>query len=193
MRKTLNRLIAVCMAVLLALTLGSFQPAAAQTAERRTLSDLVTAERVPGRAATQQCHSNVIITSLANNLLVSAELGYSGGDYAMLRARASAVGPWELYTVCFGSTYDTITSQANGLLVAAELGYGGGDYAMLRARASAIGPWEQFWIASCGSGCVTITSLANGLLVSAELGYGGGDYAMLRARAGALGPWERFA
>jgi hypothetical protein len=43
------------------------------------------------------CIANATIFSLANNLYVSAELGYGGGDYAMLRARASAIGPWERF------------------------------------------------------------------------------------------------
>jgi len=164
-------------------------------ADKLSLSDIVprTREKMATDDVTSAaCYVDVIITSQANGGLVSAELGYGGGDYAMLRARASAVGPWERYTVCLGSSYDTITSQANGRLVSAELGYGGGDYAMLRARASAVGPWEKFRFESCGSGCVTIWSLANNRLVSAELGYGGGDYGMLRARATNVGPWERF-
>jgi hypothetical protein len=87
--------------------------------------------------------------SVANKNYVSAELGYTGGNYAMLRARASVVGPWEQYNFnCFknssGNVQCTIQSQANKNYVSAELGYTGGNYAMLRARASAIGPWEQF-------------------------------------------------
>jgi len=141
------------------------------------------------------CITNATIFSLANNLYVSAELGYSGGNYAMLRARASVVGPWERYNLCnFVNTANWfIVSQANGLAVSAELGYSGGSYAMLRARASAVGPWEQFAVRDNGDGSVSLLSLANGLWVSAELGYSGGNYAMLRARASAIGPWERFA
>ena len=37
------------------------------------------------------------IQSDANNLYVSAELGYTGGNYGMLRARATSIGPWEQY------------------------------------------------------------------------------------------------
>jgi hypothetical protein len=35
--------------------------------------------------------------SQANNDFVSTEIGYSGGLYAMLRAGATAIGPWEQY------------------------------------------------------------------------------------------------
>jgi hypothetical protein len=140
------------------------------------------------------CIVNANIHSLANNLFVSAELGYSGGNSAMLRARASVVGPWELYQLCnfVNTTTWFIVSQANGLAVSAELGYSGGNYGMLRARASVIGPWEQFAVHDNGDGSVSVLSLANNMWVSAELGYGGGSYGMLRARASAIGPWERF-
>lgn len=138
--------------------------------------------------------SPVVIKSLANNDFVSAELGYAGSEYAMLRARATVVGPWEKYTVCKvpDGGYWTIQSQATGLYVSAELGYGGDEYAMLRARASVVGPWEQFTFGSCGTGCAVIRSLANEKFVSAELGYTGDQAGMLRARATVIGPWEQF-
>ncbi|QPS38717.1 fascin domain-containing protein [Burkholderia oklahomensis] len=140
------------------------------------------------------CTQNVTITSIANHDLVSTELGYTGSDYAMLRARATVKGPWEQYTICnFASDgYWTIQSQADGLYVSAELGYTGNQYGMLRARASVVGPWEKFSFGSCGVGCTTIQSQANGLYVSAELGYTGDQYGMLRARATVVGPWEQF-
>ncbi|MEV0647737.1 hypothetical protein AB0I28_20960 [Phytomonospora sp. NPDC050363] len=34
--------------------------------------------------------------------VVSAELGYAGGSYGMLRARASTVGPWEQFQYVWG-------------------------------------------------------------------------------------------
>ncbi len=64
----------------------------------------------------------MFITSNANGGIVSAELGYGGNDYGMLRARA----------------------LANYEYVSAELGYGSGDYAMLRARSLDRGAWESF-------------------------------------------------
>jgi hypothetical protein len=48
-------------------------------------------------AAALSCDGPVFITSLANGRIVSAELGYGGGDNGMLRARATAIGPWEQF------------------------------------------------------------------------------------------------
>jgi hypothetical protein len=131
--------------------------------------------------------------SVVNGRYVSAELGYTGGNYGMLRARATSIGPWEKFEVCgytrdgYNIDYETIRSVANGRYVSAELGYTGGNYGMLRARATSIGPWEEFF-----TGMVDIQSISNGLYVSAELGYTGGNYGMLRARATSVGPWEEF-
>ncbi|AOK47037.1 hypothetical protein WT60_09420 [Burkholderia sp. MSMB617WGS] len=159
----------------------------------RSLSSVIAAPAVRN-AVGPACTQNVSITSLANHDLVSTELGYAGSEYAMLRARATAAGPWEQYTVCNYTSdgYWTIQSQANGLYVSAELGYSGGQYGMLRARASVVGPWEKFTFGACGLGCTTVQSQANGLFVSAELGYTGDQYGMLRARASVAGPWEQF-
>jgi hypothetical protein len=44
------------------------------------------------------CHDQEYLNSSANADYVSAELGYNGADYAMLRSRASTAGPWEKYT-----------------------------------------------------------------------------------------------
>jgi hypothetical protein len=129
----------------------------------------------------------------ANGRFVSAELNYPGGRNGMLRARATAVGPWERFTICNQGPFWTIFSTANNRYVSAELGYSGGDNGMLRARATAIGPWEHFtFLGACGGGCVIIRSQANDRLVSAELGYSGGDNGMLRARSTAVGPWEQY-
>lgn len=140
------------------------------------------------------CVGNVFIVSAANGLAVSAELGYPGPFYAELRARAGAIGPWELFTVCQDDVTGVVVfiSQANGLLVSAELGYGEPFYGLLRARTGALGPWEQFALLDGGGGAVAILSLANGRLVSAELGFPAPHTGALRARATALGPWERF-
>ncbi|ARZ72115.1 hypothetical protein SMD11_6539 [Streptomyces albireticuli] len=186
----------VVAAALLALA-GVAAPTAwssAAPANRGTTQTL--ADVVADRAKTQvsaACYHHVVITSHTNARLVSAELGYGGDSYGMLRARATAIGPWERFTVCFNDWHWTIQSQANDRYVSAELGYGGDSYAMLRARATAVGPWERFSLNYCGQGCTTITSQANDQLVSAEMGYGGDSYGMLRARATALGPWERFS
>jgi hypothetical protein len=136
------------------------------------------------------CQS-VFMYSQANDLYVSAEIGRSGDGYGVLRARATSVGPWETFTLCFVSDYYyTLVSQANGLYVSAELGWSGSNYGILRARATSVGPWEQLnW--DCGKGCWW-TSIANGNYVSVELGWTGDNNATLRARATELGPWEEF-
>jgi hypothetical protein len=140
------------------------------------------------------CIQNGEIFSLANGLFTSAELGYGGGAYAMLRARAPVANAWELFELCnfINTPVWFIVSQANGLAVSAELGYGGGDYAMLRARASVVDAWEQFGVQDNGDGSVSILSFANSLWVSAELLYTDGNYGELRARSGAIAAWERF-
>ena len=50
------------------------------------------------------CYDGDSILSAANSRWVSAELGYGVGDYryAMLRARAIAIGPWEQYYTLTG-------------------------------------------------------------------------------------------
>jgi hypothetical protein len=126
---------------------------------------------------------------------VSAELGYSGGDSGMLRARATQIGPWELFDLCFDSAAGStlIRSEANGLLVSAEFGYTGGDNGMLRARAAVGGAWEHFRLSiHSDDNFYTLENAGNSILVSAEFGYTGGDNGMLRDRAWAIGPWEQF-
>ena len=134
------------------------------------------------------------IRSVANGMYVSAELGYTGSNYAMLRARASTQGHWETYSGYHYNTDNKIGfyNTANNYWVSAELGYAGGNYAMLRARASTQGPWEDFTIIENSDGTYALQSQANSLYVSAELGYTGGNYAMLRARSSTIGPWETF-
>jgi hypothetical protein len=83
--------------------------------------------------------ANLAIRSLANGRWVSAELGYGGAKYAMLRARATSIGPWETFNGAYG-----FRNTKNGRWVSAELGYTGAYYAMLRARGDHYGPWEHF-------------------------------------------------
>lgn len=131
--------------------------------------------------------------SNANGLYVSAELGYTGGNQGMLRARGSQVGPWEKFSLYYlGDGTWTMQSQANGLYVSTEIGYTGGNYGMLRARSSQIGPWELYYVIPTGGDSFALQSYANNNYVSAELGYTGGNYGMLRARATQIGPWEQF-
>jgi hypothetical protein len=148
-----------------------------------------------GEVSTQAlvCVGNVGIVANANGLAVSAELAFGAPFTGELRARAGAIGPWELFTVC----QDNVTlvtffiSQANGLAVTADLGIGAPFTGLLSARAGAIGAWEQFALVSAPPG-VAIVSLANGLAVSTELGFGAPHTGALRARSGAIGPWEIY-
>jgi hypothetical protein len=83
--------------------------------------------------------AQVAIRSLANGRWVSAELGYGGGKYAMLRARATSIGPWETFNAGYG-----LRNIKNWRWVTAELGYTGSYYGMLRARGDHYGAWEHF-------------------------------------------------
>jgi hypothetical protein len=144
------------------------------------------------------CNINSLIMPLADNHYVSAELGYGGALYGMLRSRAATPGPWENFKICYryeGATKVVyILNERNLRYVSAELGYTGVDHGMLRARATDVGPWEKFTIARWGPNpkMYTIQSQRNGRYVSVELGYGGVRHGMLRARATAIGPWEKF-
>ncbi|SRR6266498_1574620 len=152
----------------------------------------------PAASAVTTCNNWSWIISFGNSRYTSAELGYGGDLYGMLRARATDPGPWEEFQICGrwegGTKVNYIASNANLRYVSAELGRTGGDHGMLRARATSVGNWEKFTIARWGPNpaMYTIRSQANGRYVSAELGYGGGRYAMLRARATSIGNWEKF-
>lgn len=137
--------------------------------------------------------SSLIIRSNANGNYVSAELGYTGGSYAMLRARAASQGSWETWAeIPLDNGLIALQSVANGKFVSAELGYTGSDYGELRARSSVVGPWETFAMYSNSDGTYSLRSLANSMYVSAELGYTGSNYGELRARASSIGSWEEF-
>lgn len=153
-------------------------------------------EAVPSCAAGYNRHT--IWVSFAANKYVTAELGYGGGNYAMVRAARDDAGPWEDWSFCSyweGATKVTyIKNERNDRYVSAELGRTGVDYGMLRARATGIGPWEKFKFERWGPNptMYTIKSLANGRYVSTELGYGGYRQNMLRARATSIGNWEKY-
>lgn len=98
---------------------------------------------VPERAAVTYS-----IFSDANKKWVATEIGYSGRDRDMLRARSSTVGAWEEYRILciIGQPgYFMIISDAARRYVAAELGYSRHDYGMLRARSTTAGAWEKFF------------------------------------------------
>src|SRR5579859_2547054 len=137
----------------------------------------------------------------ANSDYVSAELGYTGASYGMLRARATTIGPWEKFDFCYDATQGwwAISSDANGLYVTAQFGYAGASFGELTASSSIIGPYQK-WVLGCVPGSpvgpqiefVTIQAQTNLNYVSTEIGYTGASYAMLRARAATAGPWEKY-
>ena len=139
------------------------------------------------------------LVAWANALAVSVELGYSGSEYGMLRARSGSPGPWEKIDVLqLNSTDVALRSRANNLYVSAEIGYGTSNplYGMLRARSSSIGAWETFsigHIAESTHGSYQLVAV-NDMYVSAEVGYGTSNplYGMLRARSSSLGTWEKY-
>jgi hypothetical protein len=87
----------------------------------------------------------VTFTSTANHRYVTAELGYTGDRYGMLRASSTWASPWTRFRVLYyGSNTWALQSEANGMYVSAELGYTGDRYGMLRARATEVRSWEKF-------------------------------------------------
>jgi hypothetical protein len=131
--------------------------------------------------------------AFGTDLFVSAELGYPGDHNAMLRARTTEIGPWEMFDLCPEGNGETIIrSEANHLLVSAEFGFPGIYNGMLRARASVAAEWEHFRFGFRPQ-WYTIENAGNALLVSAEFAYSGPDLAMLRSRrAYPPGAWEMF-
>lgn len=88
-----------------------------------------------------------------NDRFVASELGYSGGDKWMLRARTplnQANLSWETFFLGTSSDgWDLIYSSAADQYVASELGYSGGDKWMLRARTPTSQSnlsWERFFV-----------------------------------------------
>ncbi len=173
---------------------SAYQNLLNQQAANRAAGKAVTANTVTAANEPDECGAAGYIKSTYNGLYVSAEFGYTGNNYAMLRARSSTVGSWELFHFCWfprTGTY-SIISNVNKLWTSAELGYGGNQYGMLRARSGTVGPWERYRVWGLTNGYYAIESTANGRAVSAEFGYSGGEYGMLRARAEEFGPWERY-
>ncbi|BCJ41299.1 hypothetical protein GCM10010168_89410 [Actinoplanes ianthinogenes] len=174
---------------------------AALTAAALTVTTMVVSPAVAQAAAPEysHCQQNLVIVSSSDEV-VSAELGYTGSNANMLRARAGdRFGPWEQFVICWkefnfpyhlNSAEVIIGSLAAGKWVSAEYGYTGSRYAMLRARADQIGPWETFKMRSLGNGDVVIASSQG--YVSVERDYTGSTNRMLRARGQQIGPWETF-
>jgi hypothetical protein len=146
---------------------------------------------VPVNSATNTCGAPGYIQSKWNGLYVSTELGYSGNQYGMLRARATSVGPWELYQFCALESIYYIYANADNRYVSAELGYTGEEYGMLRGRSLGIGPWERYKVTGCCNDMI-FQSAANLNYVTGEFAFRGSYYGMLRARARTLGEWQEW-
>lgn len=145
-------------------------------------------------AADPLLNRDVTFFSVAQGTYVSTELSYPEGDTGMLRARATAVGPWEKYRIVPGGAAGVyaIWSYAASRYVTAELGHPGNRAGELRARSTVIGPWEKFAIEVSGDGSLALLNIANYKWVSAELSESGIYKGMLRARGDTVGPWEKF-
>lgn len=147
--------------------------------------------------ASTDCYIGISIKRDGVNRFVSAELDYTGSVQYLLRARATAIGPWEEFSMCrVSTTWATyIWSDANGRYVSAEQDYAQPNKGLLRARATAVGPWEQFYTNKLPGNCgVRIQSADSLLYVAAEEDFSGNRKEALRARtpSGALGSWENF-
>jgi hypothetical protein len=65
---------------------------------------------------TYKCTEPGYLWSYYNGLFVSTELGYSGNQWAMLRAHATSVGPWEVYQLCQSNEKGTWSLWSNAAL-----------------------------------------------------------------------------
>jgi len=83
---------------------------------------------------------DVYLKSLGNSRFTSTEISATGSRSAMLRARATEAGWWEIFTLCFDSTgYDYIYSPPADRYVSARIDLSGDNYGMLRAIAPTVG------------------------------------------------------
>ena len=136
-----------------------------------------------------------LVALKSGNYYVSAEFGWDGHGGAMLRARATAVGPWEQFELCAKDNYWVL--EAAGAdpaikFVSTEKEYENGDYGMLRARADEVGTWEQYSLVQVRNGVFAFKARANNKYVTVERQYVGDRFGMLRARSDSHGPWEEF-
>lgn len=129
---------------------------------------------------------------VANSLFVSAELGYTGSGYAMMRARSSSLGSWESWTkVSLPGGLIALRNNANSKYASADPGT-----SELHASAAQIGENEVFSMTYNSDGTYSLRTArlidSNNRYVSAELGFTGSTYGELRARATAIGSWEKY-
>jgi hypothetical protein len=95
--------------------------------------------------------TTITLRNEENGLYVTSEIGTTGPQAGMLRARGTNTGSWErFYVVPQGGGQYALKSAANGLYVSAEFNYTGGDAGLLRARSSTVGGWERFTFEKVG-------------------------------------------
>ncbi|MFF9132996.1 endonuclease/exonuclease/phosphatase family protein [Streptomyces sp. NPDC014806] len=95
--------------------------------------------------------TTVTLRNEENGLYVTSELGATGAQQGMLRARGTTTGSWERFSVVpQGNGQYALKSAANGLYVSAEFGYSGSDQGLLRARSTSVGAWERFTFEKVG-------------------------------------------
>jgi len=76
---------------------------------------------------------------------VTADFARSGTEYGMLRANATAVGPWEKFDIlCPSACYLWSDGTSSNRIVSAEVDYTGKWKGLLRARSDSPGSWEAF-------------------------------------------------
>jgi hypothetical protein len=154
---------------------------------RREVAAAAGASEVP-------CWHDITIKSVANGKYVSAEIGWEGGDYGALRARAVAPGKWEKFIVCRDADTGVtkFRAQANNQFVSAELDYAGVRYGMLRAQAEKAAGWERYYTNSPPGGQFSFYARDTRRWVSAEVTFRGDLQGVLRARATSVSAAQTF-
>lgn len=159
---------------------------------------MVVALTAAGLAVPQTAHAagcaHVTIQSTWTLNFASVEIGESGFRYAMLRARASKVGPWEKFTSCYyeSGDYFTFRSDANGKYVVVQSSNGNTAWMLTATVDQATAVSTHFRKVNASSDTPSLLALRNDNYVSTELGYVDADYGLLRARATSIGPWEQL-
>jgi hypothetical protein len=124
-----------------------------------------------------------------NARYVSTEVGYTGTNYGMLRARAPSVSSWGQRFVCIavGTNQWVLRSRANGRYVTPEYDYASPNKGMLRARATSIRPKQKFTMIKLYGNCACYALRAsNGKVVTTDVGRSGEYAGMLHVGPVAL-------
>jgi hypothetical protein len=136
-----------------------------------------------------------LVALKSGDYYVSAEFGWDGHGGAMLRARATAIGPWEQFEQCSYGNYwvfEAAGADPQIKFVSTEKDYQSGDYGMLRARADDVGTWEQYSLIQVRNGVFALKARANDKYVTVERQYVGDRFGMLRARSDSIDTWQEF-